>query len=152
MNFTMSMNIIYICRFCALFNNQLNIIASFDDRFHLISDFNGNKLIVYSKNQLLYKPMCQLVEKIKIRNSNSCHSDIPIYIKNAENISVPMFLSNNNFIKSFSKEIQCSLVNDKTILPSINSTIVRIGNSIKVLNLTNVIVKQIHIDHTIYQH
>ena len=104
-------------RFCALFNNQLNIIASFDDKFHLISDFNGNKLIVYSKNQLLYIPMCQLVDKIKIRNSNSCHSDIPIYIKNAENISVPMFLSNNNFIKSFSKEIHCSLVNDRTVLP-----------------------------------
>lgn len=37
-----------IMKFCALFSNQLNILASFEDMFYSISDFNGYTVIFYS--------------------------------------------------------------------------------------------------------
>ncbi|RNA04421.1 hypothetical protein BpHYR1_045475 [Brachionus plicatilis] len=98
----------------------------------------GN-LFFSASEQYLFQITTNTIKEITIRASNSCHVDLPIYIKNADNKSLPMFLSNNNFIKSFSQEIHCSLVNDRIILPSHKFSII--------FNISNVIVKQIYIDH-----
>ena len=58
-----------------------------------------------------------------------------------------MFLTKNNFLKSFSKEVHCSLINDRFVLPSNKIALVRVGNSINYFNISNVIVQEIHLDH-----
>ena len=49
---------ISLSKFCALFNNQLEIISSINDMFHTIYDFNGNKLFVYTRFNNIFIPHC----------------------------------------------------------------------------------------------
>ncbi|CAF1049097.1 unnamed protein product [Brachionus calyciflorus] len=131
---------------CALFSNQLRILASFDEMFYITSDFNGNKLIVYSKNNVLYIPSCLEINTFSIKHTNTCYIDLPVNVE-INNKYISLFLTKNNFLKGFSKEVHCSLINDRFILTSEKLSIVRVGTEIKIFNLSNVIEREIHLDH-----
>ncbi|CAF1127347.1 unnamed protein product [Brachionus calyciflorus] len=135
-----------LLRFCSLFTNQQKILASIENSFHSIYDFIGNKLVIYSKNNVLFIPTCYKVQEIEILQTNSCFVDTPVQVS-VNNKTINAFLTNNNFIKSFSNNINCKKVNKRIILPSTKLALVRVGNNIKEFKLNNVIVQDIKLDH-----
>ena len=136
-----------LLRLCAIFANQLKLIASIDDTFHTIFDFNGNEMYVYSKNNILIIPSCAKIESINIRDSNECYVDLPVSIE-LRNQSINLFLTKNNFLRSTSRIIDCDLINDRIILRSFKHAIKRIGKTNKLLELKNIIEEEIYYDRT----
>jgi len=122
---------------CILYNNQLEILSMFNEKFFTITDLNGNKLIVYSKLNQLFIPDCVNVESIEIRSIDECYSEIPVTIQVSNGNKLNVFLTSNNFLKSFSKKIDCKLVNDRIILPSLRKVLVRVENKIKLNEVNN---------------
>ncbi|CAF0981950.1 unnamed protein product [Brachionus calyciflorus] len=81
-----------IVQHCIEFKNNLNTLAMFEDVFHSLSDLNGNKLYLFSTNNVLLIPNCRKISKINIRNMNDCYKDIPVSMT-VKNTTVNVFLT-----------------------------------------------------------
>ena len=145
-----------ILRNCLLFNNQLKILAALDDTLHKIQDYNGNKLIIYSKFNRLFIPDCSHIDRIEIIQTDECYFDLPVSIINKEK-KINVFLANNNFLKGYSNKIDCELVNERIILPSNKKVIVRSGKNWQVheihdLNFLNIMREKKNYTHMNFFH
>jgi hypothetical protein len=132
-------------RSCVNFLNHLRAISQVENTFHTITDLHGNNLHVFSQNGVLLLPICKVVHNVSLLEHNECFRDLPVKVT-LNGSSSTLFLTKNNFLKTSSRKINCELINDRFILPSYKQTIVRVGNVVKLFDLSNVIEETIHLD------
>ena len=130
---------------CNNFRNQLQLLSMFEDKLFSIIDMNENELILYSQFDQLFIPDCVKIDSIELRNEEECYLDIPVKIVvNSQTLKV--FLTSNNFLKSFSKKLDCRLINDRVFLPQIKKVLVRNGNQIRSMEINNINIEKITIN------
>lgn len=134
---------------CYFLQNQLQLFATISDKFFKINDLNGNNVVIYTKFNQIFIPDCVLIDAIEIRHEKQCFEDVPVKIQ-VKSKWLNVFLTSNNFLKSFSKIQDCSIINDRTILESLKNVIVRIGKDIKVMQVNTYNGEYLTIDYKNY--
>ena len=103
-------------------------------------------MILYSRFSNLFIPHCNKINEIRLINSSKCFNDILIEFKIKDSY-VKAFLTNNNFIRSYSSEVDCELINDRIILPNKKSALIRVKNKVVIKPINNIIEELIHLEH-----
>lgn len=126
----------YKCRQLA---DSLAVISNQNDKFNFFHDINGQQIITYSLNGVVYLPYCTQTRRLKIKadttsdEGNYCDAHLPImhtplasdmltYLPAKEG-----FLTQNNFVRDFSAKLKCPLINSFQILPSTSLMLTRKG-------------------------
>ena len=129
---------------CVQFKNQLNIIAKDKEAFNELYDPNGNLLRTFTSENIIYLPFCSQVSEIIIKKQEKCFKEIPIKYKvNMVGNKTPVYrdgyLTENNYIRDTSIEINCNLIKTSQLLPSTTKIIVRRGKQTETFNTEHVI-------------
>ena len=85
--------------------------------------------------------------EINILKSEKCYEDVLIEIE-VKNNTIKAFLTKENIIRSDSRVKECNLINESFLTPSLNSTIIRKGNNIKINKVENLV--EVHLANLIY--
>jgi hypothetical protein len=116
---------------CSIFTNQLKIFAKLDDEFNEIKEPNGETTIVYSKNNLLFKTECDLIDEVMIIEDNNCYRDVKAMV-NKNNRTKIAYLSKENILRFNSKQIECENLKRSFILPSNDKILIQSENKIAI--------------------
>jgi len=135
-------NTYFQVKLCYLFNIQLKALSNLQDHLEEITDTNGNSLIIYSKNNIIFLPVCTKLDQIELVKSDECFEDLPI-VATVDNTKYNLFLTSNNFVKGYSRKVDCSLVNSRQLLPSKKQIIARFQNNVTILNVSNLIFQEL---------
>ena len=141
---------------CNYLKTRLNTIALIQDSFHSEHDINGNSYIAYTNDNIIYLPFCSPVKTIHIvvEKTEICYNDVPItyipaLVGKKNQVIRDGFLTENNFIKESSFEVDCKLIQSTQILPSNKQTLVRRGKNSSIFDISHVILHDItEISHT----
>lgn len=143
---------------CVIFTNFLRHLSDYENRFHIVRDYNDNDAILYSKFGQLFLPRCEMINNVTIAQyEQECFFDTPVEVIDGNKRSVTLFLNKKNFLIDYSPRLKnCSSVNTRHM---INKThfLIRIGNNLKVnaiadlkfikLNYENYDYDRINFDH-----
>ena len=90
-----------------MFIIQLKTLSYLQEHLEEITDTNGNRLIVYSKDNTIFLPVCTKLNQIELVQSDVCFEDLPI-VATIDNKRLNLFLTANTFVKGYSRKVDCS--------------------------------------------
>jgi hypothetical protein len=92
---------------CYVMKSLLSICQTLEHHFFKLNDIDGNELIIYSAQGMLYIPHCINVTTIDtINNPIHCYSNIPISFA-YNNVTKLAFLHSNRIISDIDTELEC---------------------------------------------
>ena len=125
---------------CKEWQHVISQASKEEDKFNTVIDPNGQIQQIYTRNGLVYLPICTPVNQINLIESDRCfqHQQAWYLTENGQNRTG--FLTQNNFIRDNSPTVNCKLISSSQLLPSNNILLIRNGNEIKIKNTSNLII------------
>ena len=128
----MKLHIRWNIQHCYAMKSLLSICQSLEHHFFKLNDIDGNELIVYSIQGMLYIPHCINITTIDtINNPVHCYTNIQISFA-YNNVTKLAFLHSNRIISDFVTEQQCEIKRQLIKLTSLNRIKKAIGKTISI--------------------
>lgn len=119
---------------CLNTQNILRTISLANDRFIKLNDHSGDEVIVYSRDNLLYMPQCTSVSNVTLQTETKyCYKHTPIIFTIIDK-KISGYLTNNNIIRTFSSEANCSSINQLIEIENSNKAVLRKGKTAQLID------------------
>ena len=125
---------------CKEWQHVMSQVSKEEDKFNTVIDPNGQIQHVYTRNGLVYLPICTPVSEINLIESSKCFQHQPIWYLSESRQNRTGYLTQNNFIRDNSPSINCKLITSNQLLPSNNILLIRNGNQFTTKNTSNLII------------
>ena len=135
---------------CKEWQHVISQVSKEDDKFNTVIDPNGQIQYVYTRNGLVYLPICTPVLEINLIKSLKCFQYQPIWYLTEIGQNRTGYITENNFIRDDSALINCKLISSSQLLPSNNMLLVRKGNDFTTKNTSNLIIHDLSKSHHIH--
>ena len=122
-------------RVCDSVLASLNIFKKFENEFLRIKDANGNEIVLYTRDHMIFVPDClPIIEVDIIDKTDYCYKDIPVII-NLGNKTVNAFLKHDKLIQKTSEIVKCDT--REKLMNIDNKLIKRTGNNIFIYDVSS---------------